>query len=221
MVKEDTRLGLGPMTDGPVDVQLRWANLRTREHHVRGPKKSPRKIVLWRLILRKVEEEKRTAIFFCEEGEEYVDANYHPLKISSDIFSCYLQINFFIEQCIDWGGKSRFQTWAPYRVQCPCLQCQHQPRWILLNFPSVDMGTLSKTLRFSLYPSQWVKLFPKRFGTLTQNKPEIPRSWICQAGANRVKGKLNVALVLLIMAIMMLMVVVMIMARMVVVMTMM
>ena len=34
---------------------------------------------------------------FCEEGEEYVDANYHPLKISSDIFSCYLQINFFIE----------------------------------------------------------------------------------------------------------------------------
>ena len=65
MVKEDASLGLGPMTDGPVDVQLRWANLRTREHHVRGPKKSPRKIVLWRLILRKVEEEKRTAIFFC------------------------------------------------------------------------------------------------------------------------------------------------------------
>ena len=38
MVKEDPRLGLWPMTDGPVDVQLRWANLRAREHHVRGPK---------------------------------------------------------------------------------------------------------------------------------------------------------------------------------------
>ena len=32
---------------------------------------------------------------------------------------------FLFEQCIDWGGKSRFQTWAPYRVQCSCLQCQH------------------------------------------------------------------------------------------------
>ena len=108
MVKEDARLGLGPMTDGPVDVQLRWANLRTRKHHVRGPKKSPRKMVLRRLILRKAEEAKRTT------------------------------------------------TWAPYRVQCPCLQCQNQPCWILLNFPSVDMGTLSKTVRFSLYPSHWV-----------------------------------------------------------------
>ena len=108
MVKEDTRLGLGPMTDGPVDVQLRWANLRAREHHVKGPKKSPRKMVLRRLILRKAEEAKRTT------------------------------------------------TWAPYRVQCPCLQCQNQPRWILLNFPSVDMGTLSKTVGFSLYPSHWV-----------------------------------------------------------------
>ena len=48
------------MTDGPIDVQLRWANLRAREHHVKGPKKSPRKMVLRRLILRKVEEEKRT-----------------------------------------------------------------------------------------------------------------------------------------------------------------
>ena len=54
------------------------------------------------------------------------------------------------------GKKSRFQTWAPYRVQCPCLQCQNQPRWILPNFPSVDMGTLSKTVRFSLYPCHWV-----------------------------------------------------------------
>ena len=52
--------------------------------------------------------------------------------------------------------KSRFRTWAPYRVQCPCLKCQHQLRWILLTFPSVNMGTLSKTVRFSLYPSQWV-----------------------------------------------------------------
>ena len=59
MVKEDTRLGLGPMTDDPV------ANLRTREHHVRGPKKSPRKMVL---ILRKVEEEKRTATFSVKRG---------------------------------------------------------------------------------------------------------------------------------------------------------
>ena len=91
-----------------VNVQLRWANLRAREHHVKGPKKSPRKMVLRRLILRKAEEAKRTT------------------------------------------------TWAPYRVQCPCLQCQNQPRWILLNFPSVDMGTLSKTVRFSLYPSHWV-----------------------------------------------------------------
>ena len=96
------------MTDGPIDVQLRWANLRAREHHVKGPKKSPRKMVLRRLILRKAEEAKRTT------------------------------------------------TWAPYRVQCPCLQCQNQPRWILLNFPSVDMGTLSKTVGFSLYPSNWV-----------------------------------------------------------------
>ena len=39
MVMEDASLGLGPMTDGPVDVQLRWANLRAREHHVKGPKK--------------------------------------------------------------------------------------------------------------------------------------------------------------------------------------
>ena len=96
------------MTDGPIDVQLRWANLRAREHHVKGPKKSPRKMVLRRLILRKAEEAKRTT------------------------------------------------TWAPYRVQCPCLQCQNQPRWILPNFPSVDMGTLSKTVRFSLYPRHWV-----------------------------------------------------------------
>ena len=96
------------MTDGPIDVQLRWANLRAREHHVKGPKKLPRKMVLWRLILRKAEKAKRTT------------------------------------------------TWAPYRVQCPCLQCQNQPRWILLNFPSVDMGTLSKTVGFSLYPSHWV-----------------------------------------------------------------
>ena len=110
MVKEDARLGLRPMTDGPVDVQLRWANLRAREHHVKGPKKSPRKMVLRRLILRKAEEAKRTT------------------------------------------------TWAPYRVQCPCLQSQNQPRWILSNFPSVDMGTLSKTVRFSLYPSHWVRI---------------------------------------------------------------
>ena len=108
MVKEEASLGLRPMTDGPVDVQLRWANLRAREHHVKGPKKLPRKMVLRRLILRKAEEAKRTT------------------------------------------------TWAPYRVQCPCLQCQNQPRWILLNFPSVDMGTLSKTVGFSLYPSHWV-----------------------------------------------------------------
>ena len=46
------------MTDGPIDVQLRWANLRAREHHVKGPKKSPRKMVLRRLILRKAEEAK-------------------------------------------------------------------------------------------------------------------------------------------------------------------
>ena len=99
------------MTDGPIDVQLRWANLRAREHHVKGPKKSPRKMVLRRLILRKAEEAKRTT------------------------------------------------TWAPYRVQCPCLQCQNQPRWILPNFPSVDMGTLSKTVGFSLYPGHWVIIF--------------------------------------------------------------
>ena len=53
------------MTDGPIDVQLRWANLRTREHHVRGPKKLPRKMVL---ILRKVEEQKKTATFSVKRG---------------------------------------------------------------------------------------------------------------------------------------------------------
>ena len=58
LVKQHARLGLGPMTDGPVDVQLRWANLR--EHHVRGTKKSPRKIVLQRIIMRKAEEAQRT-----------------------------------------------------------------------------------------------------------------------------------------------------------------
>ena len=51
-----------------VNVQLRWANLRAREHHVRGPNKSPRKMVLRRLILRKVEEEKRTATFSVKRG---------------------------------------------------------------------------------------------------------------------------------------------------------
>ena len=60
IVKQDARLGLGPMTEGPVDVQLRWANLRAREHHVRGPKKSPRKIILKRIILRRAEEAQRT-----------------------------------------------------------------------------------------------------------------------------------------------------------------
>ena len=59
-VKLDARLGLGPMTDGPVDVQLRWANLRAREHHVRGPKKSPIKIVLKRILMRKKVEAERT-----------------------------------------------------------------------------------------------------------------------------------------------------------------
>ena len=63
MVKEDARLSLRPMTESPVDVQLRWANLRAREHHVRGPKKSPRKMVVRRLILRKAEEAKRTTTF--------------------------------------------------------------------------------------------------------------------------------------------------------------
>ena len=28
LVKQDARLGLGPMTEGPVDVLLRWVNLR-------------------------------------------------------------------------------------------------------------------------------------------------------------------------------------------------
>ena len=58
-VMQDARLGLGQMTDCPVDVQLRWANLRARAHHVRGPKKSPRKIVLKRMIMRKAEEAQR------------------------------------------------------------------------------------------------------------------------------------------------------------------
>ena len=58
-VMQDARLGLGPMTDCPVDVQLRWANLRARANHVRGPKKSPRKIVLKRMIMRKAEEAQR------------------------------------------------------------------------------------------------------------------------------------------------------------------
>ena len=89
MVKDDARLGLRPMTDGPIDVQLRWANLRAREHHVKGPKKSPRKMVLRRLILRKAEEARRgrgvCRCFFAVD---------HPLKINYDNYSCYLQINF-------------------------------------------------------------------------------------------------------------------------------
>ena len=60
IIKQDARLGLGPMTEGPVDVQLRWAKLRAREHHVRGLKKSPRKIILKRIILRRAEEAQRT-----------------------------------------------------------------------------------------------------------------------------------------------------------------
>ena len=60
IIKQDARLGLGPMTEGPVDVQLRWANLRARAHHVRGPKKSPRKIILKRIILRRAEVALRT-----------------------------------------------------------------------------------------------------------------------------------------------------------------
>ena len=63
MVKEDARLGLGPIKDGPVNVRLRWVNPRARKHHVRGPKKSPRKMVVRRLILRKAEEAKRTTTF--------------------------------------------------------------------------------------------------------------------------------------------------------------
>ena len=60
LVKQDARLGPGPMTEGPVDVQLRLTNLRARAHHVRGPKKSPRKIILKRIILRKADEAQRT-----------------------------------------------------------------------------------------------------------------------------------------------------------------
>ena len=43
--KQDARLGLEPMMDGPVDLQLRLANLRAREQ-VRRPKRSSKKMVL-------------------------------------------------------------------------------------------------------------------------------------------------------------------------------
>ena len=100
------------------------------------------------------------------------------------------------------GKKSRFQTWAPYRVQCPCLQRQNQPRWILLNFPSVDMGTLSKMVRFSLYPCHWVagsariltknqhSQFEKWHGQFffrlcsTRRSPFLV-AWHCMAGTTR------------------------------------
>ena len=71
--------------------------------------------------------------------------------------SMYLVFGWFLSD--PYGGSDLdfgHRTWAPYRVQCPCLKCQHQLRWILLTFPSVNMGTLSKTVRFSLHPSQWV-----------------------------------------------------------------
>ena len=56
----------------------------------------------------------------------------------------------------EMGTKLRFQTWAAYRVRCPTLKSRHQLPWILLKIISVNMGTLSKTVRFSLYPSHWV-----------------------------------------------------------------
>ena len=56
----------------------------------------------------------------------------------------------------EMGPKLRFQTWAAYWVRCPTLKSRHQLPWILLKIISVNMGTLSKTVRFSLYPSHWV-----------------------------------------------------------------
>ena len=74
--------------------------------------------------------------------------------LNRQLFMLHAHKLFIFKKCIDWGGKSIFQTWAPYQVQCPCLKCQHQLCWILLTFPSLGMGT--KTLRIFSYPIQWV-----------------------------------------------------------------
>ena len=63
---------------------------------------------------------------------------------------------FYTQVVHEKGQKLQIWTWAPYRVQCPCLKSQHQLSWILLTFATAIMGTLSKTVRFPLYPSQWV-----------------------------------------------------------------
>ena len=81
----------------------------------------------------------------------------HPLKINSDNYSCYLHINFWVVHRL--GRKVQISDIGTKPSTVPSLQCQHQPHWIPLNFPSVDMGTLSKTVRLSLYPSQWVYSF--------------------------------------------------------------
>ena len=65
---------------------------------------------------------------------------------------------FYTQVVHEKGQKLQIWTWAPYRVQCPCLKSQHQLSWILLTFATAIMGTLSKTVRFPLYPSQWVRV---------------------------------------------------------------
>ena len=65
---------------------------------------------------------------------------------------------FYTQVVHEKGQKLQIWTWAPYRVQCPCLKSQHQLSWILLTFATAIMGTLSKTVRFPLYPSQWVPI---------------------------------------------------------------
>ena len=61
--KQDARLGLEPMMDGPVDLQLRLANLRAREQ-VRRPKRSSKKWYsrLWMMVNRK-----KTSTYFAEK----------------------------------------------------------------------------------------------------------------------------------------------------------
>ena len=53
-------------------------------------------------------------------------------------------------------GKQRRQRGRPGHRTEYRAHVFDPARWILLNFPSVDMGTLSKTVGFSLYPSNWV-----------------------------------------------------------------
>ena len=82
---------------------------------------------------------------------------------------------FYTQVVHEKGQKLQIWTWAPYRVQCPCLKSQHQLSWILLTFATAIMGTLSKTVRFPLYPSQWVA--GEQAGSRKRGAKEIDALW--------------------------------------------